>query len=222
MNFLKNNNIIQAWLVLILALCFGAVLTGIQLYLSPVIEKNKAEEIIKRIPIVIFGEETAQSTHEQGKKLEVETQIVNVTQKNTVSHYPVYKAFEDGEFVGWAAKSSGQGYADKIELLIGFDPQLTAIRGIFILDQKETPGLGSKITETSWRNQFARKKTDRPFTIVKSKALDSNEISAVTGATISSKSVGQIVNKTVGDLKAPLAEKMPFTPSSDSDNKGEG
>ena len=206
---LKNNNIIQAWLVLFLSICFGGFLTGVQLFLSPIIDANKADEIKQRIPSVVLGEETAAVFKKQDKTLDVETISVQVPKGGATSLYTVYKAFARGEFLGWAAKSSGGGYADKIELLVGFDPQAAALTGIFILDQKETPGLGAKITESSWRRQFVQKSTAHPVTIVKAGAKQPFEINAITGATISSQSVARIVNKTVNDIKGPLSGKLP-------------
>jgi electron transport complex protein RnfG len=109
--------------------------------------------------------------------------------------------------VGWVAKASGQGYADKIELLLGLDPEAKSITGLFILEQKETPGLGNKIITDAWRSQFLDKKTDNPLVVVKGGAKVPNEIDAVTGATISSRSVTTIVNTAISDLRDPLAAK---------------
>jgi electron transport complex protein RnfG len=37
----RNNNLAQAWLVLVIATVFGTALAGIQIKLNPVIEANK-------------------------------------------------------------------------------------------------------------------------------------------------------------------------------------
>jgi electron transport complex protein RnfG len=103
------------------------------------------------------------------------------------------------------AKTGGQGYADKIEILIGFDHALKTITGLFVLDQKETPGLGNKIIEPAWRGQFKDKSTQTPLSVVKTGAKAAHEINAITGATISSKSVTGIINSATGDLKKSLA-----------------
>lgn len=202
---LKNNNIVQAWLVLVLAICFGALLTGIQMTLSPKIAANKINEIRHKIPTVILGENKARLFSEKSKALDVESQVIKVPKGNITSLYTVYKVLSDGEVMGWATKASGQGYADKIELLIGLGPRVEFIKGIFVLDQKETPGLGAKITDSSWRNQFVNKGTDRNLVVVKTKAENPYEINAITGATISSKSVESVVNKTIKDIKGPLS-----------------
>jgi electron transport complex protein RnfG len=101
-------------------------------------------------------------------------------------------------------KSKGQGYADRIELLVGVDAGAQKITGIYILDQKETPGLGNKIAETKWRDQFHGKETRQSLRATKAGAKSPEEINAVSGATISSNSVCAIVNTAMVDLRDKL------------------
>jgi electron transport complex protein RnfG len=60
--------------------------------------------------------------------------------------------------------------------------------------------------EPAWRKQFISKSTGQPLTAVKTKASAANEITAITGATISSKSVCGIVNQSLDNLRKPLAD----------------
>ena len=104
---------------------------------------------------------------------------------------------------------TGGGFADKIELLIGFDPKAEKIVSLYVIGQKETPGLGDFITKESWRKQFAGKSTLKPLKVTKSKASDPQEIEAVTGATISSRAVVAIVNDTSAKFREQLQKKQP-------------
>ena len=203
---LKDNKIIHAWLVLILAICFGSSLAGIQLTLGPRIEENKINETREKVPELVLGAARAQELAEAEKALEIQPTSVAVTKNGRQTAYSVLEARdpEKGR-LGWVVKAGGQGYADKIELLLGLDPSAEEISGIFVLEQKETPGLGNKITEEDWRGQFVGKQTDRPLEVVKDRADEKNEISAITGATISSRAVATIVNTAVADLKGKLA-----------------
>ncbi len=204
---MKNNYIIQAWLVLILAVCYGGALASIQLTLAPIISENKINETREKVPELVFGEKKAQDMASKGETLDIEPTMVSVEKGDKKISYSVFKAMDNGEIAGWVAKSSGQGYADKIELLIGLDPKAKKITGLFILDQKETPGLGNKIIDWDWRKQFLKKNTDKSLTVVKTGAKLPNHIDGITGATISSRSVCSIINTAVKDLKGPLALK---------------
>ncbi len=210
MDRLRNNNIIQAWLVLTLAICFGAALAGIYLALGPKIEANKLNETLEKVPELVLGAEQVQIMTEQNNALNIEPRSIRVEKNGRKVFYSVYEArYADGKSAGWVVKTKGQGYADKIELLLGLDPLAENITGVFILDQKETPGLGNKIVTDEWRSQFIKKKTHKFLEVVKEDAVAANEIDAITGATISSRSVTSIINTAVNDLKGPLTAKAP-------------
>ncbi len=202
MERIRDNYIVQGWLILLLCFFFGGSLSGIQIKLSPIIEENKVNETKQRVPELLLGPGEAQP-------LDLKLHTVEVEKKGRKVFYNVYEArYADGKLAGWVTKSSGQGYADKIELLVGLDPQLERITGVFILEQKETPGLGNKIVSDKWRGQFAGKETKQTLTVVKGGVKADNEIDAVGGATISSKSVTSIINTAINDLKGPLASKI--------------
>ena len=206
-NRFQNNYILQAWLCIMLALIFGISLAAVQAALGPVISANKLNETKEKVPEILLGREKADEMAVSKATFQITPRSVEVEKNGIKKIYSVFETRqEDGRLVGWVTKVSGQGYADRIELLLGLDPSIETITGLFILDQKETPGLGNKIVEPKWRNQFARKSTRKQLQVVKGGASKSNEIDAVTGATISSKSVVAIINKTITDLKQPLSK----------------
>ena len=82
--------------------------------------------------------------------------------------------------IGYAFVASGKGYGGEIEILVGLkDPD--TIKGIVIISHSETPGLGSRITEPDFGNQFA----SVPIGDI-TLSRDGGTIDALTGATISS------------------------------------
>jgi len=204
MEKLKNNYIVQAWLVLLLTLCFGSSLAGVQMVLSPKIEANKINETRQRIPGLILDKAALERLEKEGASLEIKPETIRVTKNNRIVSYKVFQAIEKGKVSGWVVKSSGQGYADKIELLIGLNPSLNKILGLFVLEQKETPGLGNKITKWQFRKQFISKRTNMPLVASKTGATSPHEIDAITGATISSRSICLIINTAVKDIRASL------------------
>ncbi|HHH75580.1 MAG TPA: FMN-binding protein, partial [Phycisphaerae bacterium] len=130
----------------------------------------------------------------------------------------VAKALDkDGRVVGYVIIASGDGFADKIELIIGLNPTLDEIKGIYVLSQKETPELGNKIVESDFRDQFRDMSVAAPVSA--SKKPKDNQIEAITGATISSTAVCNIINKGVIDFKkALLAEAESKCKKADNGN----
>jgi len=183
---MKNNYLVQAWLVLGLSLLFGAALAGVDGALADKIKTNKINETMGQIPSLVPGATG-------GEKAELDGQ-------------EVYRAVDaQGRQVGWLVPAAGQGFADRIEILIGLSPSADKITGIYVLSNKETPGLGNKIDDVRWTGQFAGKSAAGPLVVRKAKTTDENAIQAITGATISSEAVTGIVNSTVAALRNTLA-----------------
>jgi electron transport complex protein RnfG len=186
----KGGALAQAWLVLVLATFFGAALAGVEYQFGPVIARNKLNETIAQVPTLVPG------------AVGIEPDLESVPGRR------VFRAVNDrGDLVGWVVQSRGQGFADKIELNIGLDAQATTITGLFVLDQKETPGLGDNVTTRTFRDRFTGFGTD--VALVAQAAPTNREtgvVQALSGATISSNAVCTIVNQTVREVKTPLAE----------------
>lgn len=203
---LRNSNLVQAWLILLLALCFGSALAAVQVQLSGTIAANKRNETLGQVPALIWGEGQAGQTRDLAS-LQITPGSVAIQKQGQASSYTLYRVAQSGRIAGWVIKAVGQGYGDKLELLIGVDADLEKITGLFVLEQKETPGLGNNIITPQWRSQFAGKSTETPLQVVKGQEQGPSTIDAITGATISSRSVTAIVNTAIGNLKGRLDSK---------------
>jgi electron transport complex protein RnfG len=118
--------------------------------------------------------------------------------------FVVYRELEeDGDLAGFAIQATGVGFQDKITLMFGLDASLEEITGLTIIDQKETPGLGAKIEDWDtflqfWENRVATDiLTLRKPPVDRIDNLRPTEINTITAATISSKKVLEIVNRSL-------------------------
>lgn len=103
-----------------------------------------------------------------------------------------YPASKDGQLVGVAVKSfSDKGYSKRITLMTGFAADGSII-GIKVMDQSETPGLGTKMKEPAFQNQFKEK---NPATFKLAVKKDGGDVDAITAATISSRAVCDALNR---------------------------
>lgn len=112
--------------------------------------------------------------------------------------------------VGIAFKVDGNGFQGNISIMVGVDLSFTALTGIKILGQIETPGLGTKIvvdpsnkTNPFWfPEQFGGVVLFPQIAVVKNSIpQNSNEVQAISGATITSKAVVRIINENIGIIK---------------------
>ena len=112
-----------------------------------------------------------------------------------------------GKRVGFAVLGAEPGFADVITLLFGYDPAQKRVLGMKVLDNKETPGLGDRIVRDS---AFVRafRGARGPLTGVKPGAGKGaeNEVNLITGATISSRKVVDIINHRLQKV-GPLLER---------------
>lgn len=118
--------------------------------------------------------------------------------------YELYETFDDTKnSTGYALIYQGSGFSAAIRLMIGVKPDLQTITALEILEQTETPGLGTKILEDEWRAQFKDLPADPKVDWVKGvEPSKPNEIQAITGATISSRAVVDIINAGMSELRA--------------------
>lgn len=103
-----------------------------------------------------------------------------------------FPAKKGGQLIGIAVKTkSSKGYAGNIWLMIGFNMQGEIQRAV-VIEHKETPGLGSKMTGAKFLDQFLNKNPASTNLKVKK---DGGSIDAITGATISSRAFSEAVQR---------------------------
>lgn len=167
----------------IIGVVSGALLSEINSWAAPKIEANRKAETERAIFVV-------QSDATKYEKVE------NVD-------FELYEVFDDNKnSLGYALPYEGNGFQGKIRLIVGVDKDLTNILGLEVLEQVETPGLGTKVTETPFTDQFINLLVKPQIDWVKGvEPSNPNEIQAITGATISSKAIVNIINNGVQRLR---------------------
>lgn len=182
------NRIVRMILTLtVLGLISGIALSMVSNYTDPLIEQNQQESLREAVFYVL------QPTEEY--------------EERTVDGKVVYESYNaSGELVGYAFTASGGGYQGTIELMVGVGTELEEIKGIQILASEETPGLGGKIRGESFKSQFRGLVAGQDIGLVKSEEPERGEIQSITGATISSRAVVDIINKELNRVRGILPE----------------
>jgi Na+-translocating ferredoxin:NAD+ oxidoreductase subunit G len=110
----------------------------------------------------------------------------------------IYPAKKDSVIIGYAINTfTKKGFSGNINLIAGFRPDGTIIN-ITVLEQKETPGLGSKMTESEFKDQFNDKNPSQFKLKVKK---DGGPVDAITAATISSRAFCDAVQRAYNTLQ---------------------
>ncbi len=113
-----------------------------------------------------------------------------------------------GKFLGVVVEARERGYADVISAMYCYQPATQTITGFQVIDMKETPGLGNKISsDPGFLENFRHLDATGPIAAVKHGAKQHPwEIDAISGATISSRAVGRMLQGSVAKV-APVIQK---------------
>ena len=187
----------------LIALVAAAMLSGIYLLTQESIEQQKAEKQLAAISAVLPAYE-------------------RIADPETVQGLTVHKAYTGDTFVGAAVETESNGFGGKIRLMVGFDND-SHITGYEVLEQTETPGLGTHIVEwfknadKAGQNIIGRKATGA-MTVSK----DGGDVDAITAATISSRAFLEAVNKayeayTEGEVEAASGASQQAAPKVSED-----
>lgn len=174
-------DIIKMGLILLLFTAVSATILGVTNELTePIIEARLHEENVAAIAALL-------PDADEFKLVEDE----KVIERNLVVE--VYEGSVAGEVVGYTVKTNPNGYGGRVEVLVGISKD-GKIVGVKIGTQTETPGLGTKITNPEYLNQYMNKGTEQEFITTKGGETGDEYINAITGATVSSEAVTDGVN----------------------------
>jgi electron transport complex protein RnfG len=105
-------------------------------------------------------------------------------------------------------ETQASGYADKVGLVVAINTEDQTLAGVAVTTHKETPGLGAEAkNDPTFAAQFKGKAITSPIQVTN----DGGEISALSGATITSRAVCKGTMQAVetyNKLKPQLMEKL--------------
>ncbi|MDD2629673.1 MAG: RnfABCDGE type electron transport complex subunit G [Limnochordia bacterium] len=175
--------------LIIVSVGAGVVLAVVYNYANPKIEEHAALRLADSIGAVL---------PEASSFTKLESADVSFDPSSFADE--IYLGHDgQGEPVGLAFVVTGPGFQGGIKVLIGMELPGCTIGGVRVLEHVETPGLGARIEEDWFTEQFIGKDA--------SGKLD-KEIDTITGATISSKAVTNIVNDYVYKIAQELIPQL--------------
>lgn len=127
------------------------------------------------------------------------------THTATCGNIEAFRAEKDGKFAGYCINVMPTGYIGQINMIVGINPDLS-FAGIKIISMSETPGLGAKAADEKFYGQFADGKKGMLTVVKNSSSPKENEINAVSGATITSKTITNAANSAL-EIATELVKK---------------
>lgn len=183
----------------LITLFFASLVSAVKLMNDKKIERNqtiKLQRIILQVLQIPIEDQMAEQEllrifTDRVKEIDVEERIL-------------YIGFEeDGQTIrGYALPVGGPGFWGPIQGMVGITPDATNVLGIAFTQHSETPGLGGRITESWFTDQFKDLplhpiQGDQNIFYLKPQgtAQATNELDAITGATNTSSAVETFLNQ---------------------------
>jgi len=205
---------IVVFMVLVAAVC-GAGVTGIYLASRTTLARNNQLRGQKALVTVFGFDDGNERSDEQIAALVAARVDGSETRTDPLTgwSFPLLKAYRDDErqeLLAYGFRFRGLGFWAPIDGILALTPDLAETVGLVVLEHKETPGLGGRIEEPIFTDQFRKGITvsspapdDRCLTVSASPPpADSptypRHVDAITGATQTSMAMDRILNDFLG------------------------
>lgn len=133
---------------------------------------------------------------------EIEKVFNEYVDKEKIDDEDVYYVEENGQITGYAFPVSGTALWGTVQGYAAISEDYSELLGIDFVAHNETPGLGGRITEEWFKEQFRglnlEDKENQRYIIYK--PAPGGNVDAIAGATQTSNSVGKLLNDDIKDF----------------------
>ena len=189
-----NESLRMVIVLSVIAMISAGFLAQVYSITSVIIEENQARALESSVFQVLPGTTKVNIIRRSADELGVDDPKEMREQEQTTSL--IYEGVDDADrVIGYAFVGEGNGYGGSVRVLVGVEEASDEILNVKVLEHTETPGLGSKIEDESFRKQFVGKKVEDPLKL-------GQDIDSISGATVSSRAVTEAVRQGFDDATA--------------------
>jgi Na+-transporting NADH:ubiquinone oxidoreductase subunit C len=196
----------------LITLCFTSIVSAVKYFNDDRIEQN---QIVKRQRIVlqVLGIGAFKEMNDQDIVTLFGARIRTVD----IEGFQFYIGYEEGKEkpLGYAFPVEGPGFWGPVYGMVALEPDGRKIRGLAFYKHSETPGLGGRIGEPWFTNQFRGLPVfpigaEKKIFILKPEGTASapNELDAITGATGTSRAVESFLNSELDRFLKTYQKKL--------------
>ena len=182
-----KERILMVIFMFIVTTVFVSIISAVHISTKDIVKRNESL-FLKSSVLYTAGVETPQDP----EKIE---ETFKSSVKTTTITPPFKYEVKSKKGIITVKTVSGSGLWGEIIAHVGFYNDGT-ISGISFIKQSETPGLGARIDESWFKEQFRGKKGPMTF-VPEGKSEKDTEFDAITGATVTTTAVKNIVNSTL-------------------------
>lgn len=203
-----------------IAFVFGGGVTGIYIGAADLLERN-TEFLRQRALVTVFDLGDPARLGKTGVAALVTAQVVageRCTDPQTGISFELMKAYtaaDRSELKAYGMQFRGLGFWGPVRGILAVSPDLTHTIGLTVLEHTETPGLGGRIEEPIFTDQFHKGITvspngSAPFIHLGSPGTPDptgRQVDAITGATQTCLAIERVLNTQLGILQRAMAAR---------------
>jgi Na+-transporting NADH:ubiquinone oxidoreductase subunit C len=199
MRFDRDSKVYTVIFTFIVSFAFLVVLSGLNVMTSQQVKKNQELFMIRAVLNAMGIPYTSDD-----EAIDIFKSKVTMETKDS---YNLFSAEVDGEKV-YAILFNGSGLWGNISGVLAVNSDVSRIVGIDFISQSETPGLGGRIEESWFKEQFRNEAIVNGKVLVSTTKVpdskDDGQVDAITGATLTSKSIEKIIATYIPIVKSLL------------------
>lgn len=190
---MKKSFIFPIIFMVIITAFFTAILAFLNYSTADVIAFNQETELRKTI-LYVFNIESTSSEPEK-----IEEVFNKYISEETVNEQKVFVAKEGDNTIGYAFPIGGTALWGTVEGFAAVSEDFSELLGIDFVSHSETPGLGGRISEDWFKEQFRglMLTNSNNGNYIVYKPAPGGNVDAIAGATLTSKSVSDFINKDI-------------------------
>lgn len=189
----KRSTLYSTGFMIVLTVILITLLGVLNQVTKPTIDRIEAEQVIAGILNsggVEFTPDNIAQVYEE--------KVRDITPEDSDLH--VYQILDGGQPAGYVFEYVGAALWGEVSGYIGVDAEMENILGVDIVKNAETPGLGGRITESWFKDQFAGLPIDATKDFLIYRPNEGGNVDAITGATQTSDAMRRIFNKSIRDF----------------------
>lgn len=195
-----NESVRMVVVLTVIAMASAGILAQVYEVTSGIIAENQLREMESSVFAVLPEAATVELLDQAPDTMvQDDPEQMRETEQTTTQIFIGYD--EGGSPIGYAFVGEGAGYGGAVRVMVGVDGSSGAIQKVVVLNHAETPGLGSRIEEATFRDQFTGKKLTDPIAL-------GRDIDGISGATVSSRAVTEAVRRGFDDASAAYEGRM--------------
>lgn len=196
---LKKENMGSIRFMVIITALFTFLLAFIYGISTEKIQQNQGTKLQKKVLYAFqIPYDEYMSVTEIQQIYETHIRVMEVGEKK------IYEAYGEDGLIGYGKIIEGPGLWGNIHGFIAVGADGKSILGISFISHSETPGLGGRIDEAFFQEQFRHIEMRESYPYISYRPATDGLVDAISGATLTSKSVLDLINKGIEKLREDL------------------